>query len=167
MHHTEGPHRNLNVNLMIIQNIVLSAVCGFFFAAAWWVFVDGVSLVDARGSGAGPFYLYLPGILSTIGLFLINNLPAFMFSKENTGDEATVLQKVILVISVICMLAGIAIGIWLNTSKKVDRGTSLKRWRAITAVIQAVVITIVAFLWCFLYKDPDSAPYGDLGTSIF
>ena len=151
----------------MIGNTVLTIVCAFFFTAAWWIFVDGVSMVNSKGSGTGPFYIYLPGILTTIGLFLINNLPTFMFSKEDTGDEATTLQKAILVISVVFLLSGVVVGFWLNFSKKVDRSTSIKRWRAISAAIQSVTILIVSFVWSFLYRDPNIAPYIKLSTNIF
>ena len=140
---------------MNARNIVLSAVCGFFFAVAWWLFVDGISIVDVNGGGSGPFYLYCPGILATIGLFLMSNLPSYMFSKEDTGEETTVVQKVVLVLSVVCMLAGIIVAIWCYVEKKGDRDTNIKQWRGISTIVQSIVISLVSFAWSFLYKDPN------------
>ena len=136
-------------------NIILSSACGFFFAVAWWLFVDGVSIVDASGDNAGPFYLYVPGIMATIGLFLMANLPAHMFSKEDTGEDTTVLQKVILVLSIICMLAGIITAVWTYIEKKSDRNTSNKQWRGASTIVQSILISMVSFAWAFLYKDPN------------
>ncbi|KAH0790232.1 transmembrane protein 50A [Histomonas meleagridis] len=150
--------------MVVVRNVVLTSLVGFLFAASWWVFVDGVSLSDVNNSGTGPFWLYCPGILTTIGLFLISNLPTYMFAKEDTGEETTVLQKIILVISVICLFGGVAAGIWLNASKKVDRSDSFKKWRAIAALIQSCVITLISFAWCYLYVDPETAPYNALTT---
>ncbi|KAH0790230.1 membrane protein [Histomonas meleagridis] len=142
---------------MNTRNIVLSAICGLFFAAAWWIFIDGVSVVDVKDpdQGAGPFYLYCPGILATIGLFLMSNLPSFMFSKEDTGEETSLLQKLILVLSVACMLAGIIVAIWCYVAKKGDRDTGLKQWRGVSMIIQSIVISLVSFAWNFFYKDPN------------
>ena len=137
-------------------NIALSAICGFFFAVAWWIFVDGLSYCDVQpGNNAGPFYLFCPGVLCTIGLFLMCNLPTSMFAKEDTGDEIQTYQKIILIVAVMFKFAGIIVAVWCYAAKKGDRNTNAKRWRGISTIIQSVVITLVSFAWNFLYKDPN------------
>ena len=140
---------------MNTQNIVLSSACGFFFAVAWWLFVDGVSIVDSQGGNAGPFYLYVPGIMATIGLFLMANLPPQMFSKEDTGEDTTTLQKVILVLSIMCMLSGIITAIWTYVENKSHRETANQQWRGVSTIVQSILISLVSFAWAFLYKDPN------------
>jgi hypothetical protein len=140
-------------------NTILSAICGFFFAVSWWLFIDGAALADRKeaGEGAGPFWVYVPGILSTIGLFLMSNLPPSMFQKDNS-DEHTGLQKGILVLSVICLFAGVIEGAWCYASppKSLHTEGGYRQWRGISAIIQAVVIAIISFAWNFLYRDPNA-----------
>ncbi|OHS92907.1 membrane protein [Tritrichomonas foetus] len=137
-------------------NYALDVICGLLFAASWWMFADGVASVDVKpGFNAGGFYLYVPGILTTIGFFLMSNLPTSMFQKDNT-DEHTWWQKMILVLSVMCKLAGIICAIWCYIDKKADRSTSFLKWRGISTIVQSLLITASSFLWNFLYKDEDS-----------
>ena len=138
-------------------NLALDAICGLLFAAGWWMFIDGIAYADTQpGEGAGPGYLYAPGLLATIGFFLMSNLPYNMFHKDGWGDETTWWQKAILVLSVMMEFAGIIVGAWLYAERKNDRNAVYKQWRGVSAIIQSVLITIASFTWNFLYHDPDA-----------
>ena len=140
---------------MAMRNYILSGLVGFFFGVAWWMFVDGVAAVNPQpGYNAGSFYLYGPGILTTIGFFIMSNLPTSMFEKDNT-EEHTWWQKALLVFSVMLMLAGIIEGIWTYIDKKADRVTSLQQWRGVSMIVQGIIITACSFCWNFLYKDEE------------
>jgi hypothetical protein len=140
-----------------VANLVLSAVCGFLFAAGWWMFIDGAALADRKvhDEGAGPAWIYPPGILATIGLFLLSNLPTSMFQKDNT-EESVWWQKLILVVSVMCKSAGIIVAIWCYVAKETSDNGYLQ-WRGIATIVQTVLITIASFAWNFLYQDPNSS----------
>lgn len=134
-------------------NYVLDAICGVLFSAAWWMFADAVAATDVKpGYGAGSFYLYVPGILSTIGFFLMSNLPTSMFEKDNS-EEHTWWQKLILVLAVMCDAAAIICAIWCYVAKKNDRTTGFLKWRGVSTIVQACLITLSGFLWNFLYTD--------------
>lgn len=134
-------------------NIVITVISGVLFSVAWWIFADGIAFTDIQpGYGRGDFYLYVPGILTTIGLFLMSNLPTSMFEKDN-NDEHTWWQKLILVISVLCYLAGMICGIWCYVEKKKDRQTRFTKWRGISSIVQPILITLSGFLWNYLYYD--------------
>jgi hypothetical protein len=138
-------------------NLVLSAVCGFLFAAAWWLFVDGTALADRKGHGSGPAWIYPPGILATLGLFLISNLPTTMFQK-GSSEESLWWQKGILLVSVMCKCAGIIVAIWLYVinAEKGDGDNGYVQYRGIATIVQTVLISITSFAWNFLYQDPNS-----------
>lgn len=133
------------------NNLILDGVCGFLFAAAWWVFVDGMAA--AHG---GPGYLYAPGILATIGFFLLANLPTTMFQKSQWGEETEWWLKAILLLAVVCEFGGIVTSIWLFAEKTGDREGSVNTWRGASSIVQPVVITLASFMWNFLYKDPEA-----------
>jgi hypothetical protein len=92
------------------SNIALAAVCGFLFGVGWWLIVDAASWADVHGHGAGPFWIYVPGILATIGLFLMSNPPATMFQKDSS-EEHSCLQKLILLVSVMCKAVAVITGV--------------------------------------------------------
>ena len=134
-------------------NYVITSISAFLFAGSWWMFADGIAFTDVHsGYGRGGFYLYVPGILTTIGFFLMSNLPTSMFEKDNT-DEHTWWQKLILVLSILCYCAGIICSIWCYVAKKGDRQTSFTKWRGVSSIVQALLITLSGFLWNFLYQD--------------
>ena len=137
-------------------NLVLDAICGLLFAAGWWMFIDGIAYADTQpNTGAGPGYLYVPGILTTIGFFLMSNLPYEMFHKDGWGDETTWWQKAILVLAVMCEFAGIIVGVWLYIERKSDRVQGWQQWRGVSSIVQGVLITIASFAWNFFYQNPD------------
>jgi hypothetical protein len=138
-----------------VGNLVLSAVCGLLVSAGWWMFVDATALADVKGYGPGVAWIYFPGILTTIGLFLMSNLPSTMFSKESS-EEVTPLQKVILMLSVMSKSAGIIVAVWCYIQKEGDRQGGYQQWRGIAVILQAIVISCASFAWSFLYRDPNS-----------
>ncbi|KAK8840814.1 Transmembrane protein 50A [Tritrichomonas musculus] len=136
-----------------VINFVVTVISGVLFTAAWWIFVDGIAFTDIQpGYGRGDFYLYVPGILTTIGFFLMSNLPTSMFEKDNS-DEHTWWQKLILVISFLCYLGGIICSIWCYVEKKNDRKTNFTKWRGESSIIQSLMITLAGLIWNFLYND--------------
>ncbi|KAK8891995.1 Transmembrane protein 50A [Tritrichomonas musculus] len=136
-----------------VANHVVTIISAVLFSAAWWMFADGIAATDVEpGYGRGGFYLYVPGIMTTIGFFLMSNLPTSMFEKDN-DDEHQWWQKLILVLSILCYCAGIICAIWCYVAKKKDRQTSFTKWRGISSIVQALMITLAGFIWNFLYRD--------------
>jgi hypothetical protein len=141
-------------------NVALSAICGFVFAVAWWLFVDGCAIAGVNGSGKIPFWVFCPGILCTIGLFLMSNLPPTMFQKDNgAGDETTGLQKAILLFAVMFKASGVIVAIWCYVAKAHDRVGGYEEWRGISTIVQSVLIVSASFAWNFLYQDPNASGF--------
>jgi hypothetical protein len=131
-------------------NLALAAISGFLFAGAWWIFIDGVALADKNGHNAGPFWVYVPGILTTIGCFIMCNLPPTMFVKGSGDEEHAPWQKALLVFATVCEFAGLIEGIWCYVEKKGDRADGYTQWRGVSAIVQSVLIAIVTFGWNFM-----------------
>ena len=138
------------------SNLVISSICGVLFAAGWWIFIDGFSYADANGNNAGPFYMYLPTIFATIGLFLFNNIRDEVFQSGTSAEDIEWWEKLLIVISCVFHLAAIIESIWVYLGKDDVRSSNIKKWRGISSIISAVLITLASFAWRLLYKDPDA-----------
>ena len=138
------------------RNLIVSAVCGLLFAAAWWIFIDGSAYRDYKGFGAGPFVFYIGGILATIGLFLLNNLSKELFQKDGWGDDVAIWEKILIVVSVMFHLAALIACIWIYAVRKQDHSPWAKQWQGISSIIQTCLIIATSLIWRFAWKDPDS-----------
>ena len=134
-------------------NLIVSGVSGLLFAAGWWIFIDGSAYRHKFTDSAGPFMFYLPGILATIGLFILNNLDKKLFQEGGWGDEAETWEKILIVISVMLHLAAIIACIWVYAARKGDRDIWEKKWQGISSIIQTFLIVISSCVWRFLWKD--------------
>jgi hypothetical protein len=135
-------------------NLVLSALCGFLFALGWWLFIDGTALADVHGDGGGPAWIYFPGILATIGLFLMSNLPPSMFQKNNSQDTLW-WQKGLLLLAVMLKSAALIVAIWCYVANEEHRNNSYNKWRGVSVIVQSILIAGSSFAWNFLYQDPE------------
>lgn len=130
---------------------------GILFAAGWWIFIDGFSYADRNQSNAGPFYMYLPGIFATIGLFILNNIRKEVFAQETTNEDILWWEKLLLIVAVIFHLASIIESIWVFCGKHIDKQSNAIKWRGISTIIQSILITLASFGWRFLWYDPDGS----------
>jgi len=142
------------------SNLVVSAFCGIFFAAGWWFFIDGVAYASQKGHPTAGLEIYLPGILATFGLFLINNLPNELFSSDAGfwgSEEIEWYHKALVVLSVMLNLASMIMSVWVYFGKKFHTNPSFEiKWRAQTSIIQSGLISLASFLWRFGWKKPDT-----------
>ena len=100
------------------SNLVVSAISGILFAAGWWIFIDGVALASSKGESTAQFFIYLPGLLATLGLFLMNNLPNDLFHTDSWGsEEIEWWHKALVVLSVMLKLASMIMSVWVYFGK--------------------------------------------------
>ena len=137
-------------------NLILSAICGVLFAAGWWCFIDGFSYADSQGDNAGPFYMYLPSIFATIGLFLLNNIRDEVFQANTSSEDIEWWEKLLIVISCIFHLAALIESVWVYLGKHINNQSNILKWRGISCIVSSILITLSSFAWRFLYKDPDA-----------
>lgn len=70
------------------RKAVTGYTAGFLFALGWWIFIDGAVYNAVKGSVPGgrfnqlAFEDWLPGILSTLALFIVN-----MIDRESLGAD--------------------------------------------------------------------------------
>ncbi|EAY21748.1 putative membrane protein [Trichomonas vaginalis G3] len=150
------------------SNLIVSGIVGFLFAVAWWIFIDAAAFHDHAGEGAGNFVFYLPGILATVGLFLLNNLPNPLFESGDAwgAEETPVWQKILIVISIMLHLAGLIMTIWvfahwnkkgyLDTNYPGFKPTKVKQYLGIASIVQTILIIISSLLWRFAWISEEN-----------
>lgn len=138
------------------SNLIVSGISGLLFAAGWWIFIDGSAYRDVKYGGAGPFVFYLPGILATIGLFILNNLDKKLFQEGGWGEETETWEKILIVLAVMLHLAALIACIWIYIDKKEHRQIWERKWQGISSIIQTFLIVISSCLWRFAWKDEES-----------
>lgn len=136
-------------------NFFIDIVCSLLFSAGWWAFIDGCSFADSNGYNAGPFYLYLPGIFATIGLFILNNIRDEVFAKEASLEDMEWWEKALIFLSSVLHLTAVIESIWVYCGKHIDEGDRFQRWRGASSIVQSILITLSSLGWRFLWSNPD------------
>lgn len=151
-----------------VSNLIVTGLSGFIFATSWWVFIDACAFRDKYGGGAGPFVLYLPGILATLGLFILNNIRNALFEKGDAwgAEDTAVWEKILIVVAIMLHLASLICAIWVfadwNKKGKFDLevsgiSPSKPRWyQGVASIVQAVGIIVASCLWRFAWRSEDS-----------
>lgn len=151
-----------------VSNLVVTGITGFIFAVAWWVFIDACAFRDKHAGGAGPFVLYLPGILATLGLFVLNNIRNALFENGDAwgAEETAVWEKILIVVAIMLHLAAIICAGWVfgawNKKGKFDleiAGITPSRplwYQGVAMIVQAVGIVAASCLWRFGWRSEES-----------
>ena len=140
-------------------NTAIAIVSGLLFSIGWWLFIDVLCVASTQGYGAGKVFEDIPGILVTIGMFLLLNLPDEMFVHDSYGgNEAECYQKVILAISIVLLLGGCIESIWQYSALPRYKAPNPKDVSNIGpfVIAQTVCITIASLLWRFLGTAEDT-----------
>jgi len=139
------------------NNQVVSIMSGFFFALGWWLFIDAVSVSKKNGSGGGQFFEYLPGIVGSLGFFLINNLPHELFVRNSFGfdNEDDCLHKTLLLLSTVMVFGSTVASVWIMASNKAFEVNEHTKWRGLSSVFQNFLILVATFMWRFFWKPLD------------
>ena len=139
----------------IRNNKVLSWITGVFFTTAWWLFLDSIFKSVKAGYGYGKYFEYIPGLASTLGFFLINNLPSDLFIKNSYGDnDYDFSLKIVLIFSTILLFGSIIESIWVLSSMPMFEENDIINWRGVSAVFQSFLNLISTFICRFMWRSP-------------
>jgi len=128
----------------------ISTIAGCIFAAGWWIWIDAnVSTANwpKDKSGKPPailFYYYIPGIISTLGVFMTNIVsleslnPASWVFDERIGAKV----RVWLFLSFIISFSGVAAAIWIMAAVYMPPHNKGNDWPGIALTIQNALIFV-------------------------
>jgi len=129
-----------------------SYVAGILFGAGWWLLIDIVVYYNNIGSPknkdsdrAVTFLTFLPGIIGTIGFFLVNALSrgSLAFTEE-TGISAA--RSIYIVFAFTVTFAGLISGFWILFSDYVSEPYCKY---GVFMVMQALCIFLATFIFRF------------------
>jgi len=129
-----------------------SYAAGLLFGAGWWLLLDIVIYYlnvgknrDRDPDDAITFLTFLPGIIATLGFFLVNFLPRSSLTfTEETGITAG--RSLYIVIAFAVTFAGIISGFWVLFTKYV--GEKYAKY-GVFMVMQCFCIFVSTFVFRF------------------
>jgi len=131
----------------------------FFFAVGWWIWIDGHAYADKfeTGSGYVTGFHYIPGIVSTISLILVNvinwkDLGGFSWGAED-GYQTRV--RVWLFLSLVVAFGGIIAAVWI-ASVHWFSSDAIEKWPGIALITQNLLIFLSTMLFRFNTSPSDS-----------
>jgi len=131
---------------------VASYTAGILFGAGWWLLIDIIVYFNNIGkpkdkdpNDAITFLTFLPGIIGTIGFFLVNFLSRNSLGfTEETGITAG--KSIYIVFAFTVTFAGLISGFWILFSNYV--GKSYCKY-GVFMVMQALCIFLSTFIFRF------------------
>lgn len=120
---------------------------GFIFGVAWLVFVDGIVMNEISDTkmvlknNAG--LIYLPGIMATISLFMVNTVLPEDLNDDQVGGKL----KVWLFLSIMIGMTAIIVAVWVLADIYIQKHPHNTNVAAIGALVQTVLIFISALVF--------------------
>jgi len=141
----------------------MSYLSGVLFAIAWWLWIDGHAFSNTferpDTHSAVTFGHYVPGIVSTLALVMVNVVSWKDLGGFNWGFSEDAVQtrvRVWLFLSLVIAFGGIigaiwsAVEHWFNMNPKPDH-----EWPGIALILQNVLIFVSSMLYRFKTSDTD------------
>eukprot|EP00123_Amoebidium_parasiticum_P016321 comp23387_c0_seq1/m.38741 comp23387_c0_seq1/g.38741 ORF comp23387_c0_seq1/g.38741 comp23387_c0_seq1/m.38741 type:complete len:156 (-) comp23387_c0_seq1:482-949(-) len=124
------------------------ATAGLLFAAGWWVWIDAytytrVVLQPADLHGTKLDIGWLAGIISTLGLFLVNLVPDELLSGSGWGDGNEDRARIFFVFSVITTFGGLTAAVIIMTRNYVNDNVD---YLSAAIIVQNVLIVLSSLL---------------------
>jgi len=139
------------------QETVLCYVAGAAFAIGWWIWIDATVYsvsIDDDPSHIG--YYFIPGIVSTIAVLMIN---AVSWNDLNNnflfGDGVSTKARVWILFSFIVAFGGIAAAIW-GAIAHWFQASPKSEWGGVALIIQNVLIFASAMIVRFAKPSEDT-----------
>mmetsp|Transcript_27991 Transcript_27991/g.39455 ORF Transcript_27991/g.39455 Transcript_27991/m.39455 type:complete len:155 (-) Transcript_27991:48-512(-) len=106
---------------MVQPDTVRSIVCliaGGLWAIGWWLLVDAAVWESTKGSKDTPTmlaYFYIPGIVGTVALIMINIVPMDALNPTSISFDDNVLPRarLFLMVSLLLCIGSMIGGIWI------------------------------------------------------
>ncbi|ORX47945.1 hypothetical protein BCR36DRAFT_355487 [Piromyces finnis] len=139
-------------SVIVKRSKIASYASGLLFGAGWWLILDIIIYFNNIGKSkdkdpneAITFITFLPGIIGTIGFFLVNFLPRNALNiNEETGISAG--KSLYIIIAFAVTFAGIISGFWVLFSKYT--GESYCKY-GVFMVMQSLCIFLSTFVFRF------------------
>mmetsp|Transcript_51354 Transcript_51354/g.128884 ORF Transcript_51354/g.128884 Transcript_51354/m.128884 type:complete len:146 (-) Transcript_51354:139-576(-) len=134
-------------------------LAGCIAAVAWWIFIDGAAYginVD-KATSKMEWYYFLPGIISTVGLILMNivNLKDAIEDEddwEGSGSR-TSRVRVWLFITFTILFCCVGGGIWIMAAHFPDN------WTGVAILLQPILLMFSATFLLFVRRFGESYEY--------
>jgi len=142
---------------------VLCYAAGAIFAVGWWLWIDGnVYSVHIEDAVIVTFPHYLPGIINTIALVLMNivswtDLNSNGLFSEGVSTKAKILIFVAFVLGFGCVSASIWIAVvhWFQNTETVPKTT----YPGVALIVQNVLIFGSAIMYRFAKPQDDDGAF--------
>jgi len=141
------------------RETILSYSSGILFAIGWWIWIDGVAYAFhlPEETNRPVFGHWVPGIVSSIGLLMINavnwtDLDGFGFG--GLDDEVQKRARIWLLFSFTMAFGGIIASIWISSVNWFSRPATEKQtdWPGVALILQNCLIFISGL--CFRFAKP-------------
>jgi len=139
-----------------LRGDIMAYLSGVIFATGWWLWIDAHAWVISINGGNNPtdvtFWHYVPGIVSTLAILLINaiswdDLGGMSFSPAFDDVQGRV--RVWFFLSLVIGFSGIIAAIWIGVEHWLSNADAKYTWPGIVLIFQNVLIFISAVLLRF------------------
>jgi len=139
-------------SVIVKRSKLASYTAGILFGAGWWLLIDIIVYFNNIGKprnkdpdNAVTFLTFVPGIISTIGFFLVNALSrgSLVFNDE-TGISAS--RSIYIIFSFTVTFAGLISGFWILFSDYT--GKTYSKY-GVFMVMQSLCIFLATFIFRF------------------
>ncbi|CAO3623429.1 unnamed protein product [Cunninghamella blakesleeana] len=126
---------------------------GALFSIAWWVFIDGLCISEA---GLAGFEDWVGGILTTLGLIIINLINKESLYDDGYGDSHTWRARLFLFFGFTLMAGGLSGSVAVLVVKYTSKMDPIP-FIGITEVVQTGLLMIsAAILWVSQQEQTDN-----------
>lgn len=134
-----------------IRNIIVSSVTGITLSIAWWILFDGVIVAGRDVSHPFWWYYWLPAVLTTVFMILLN-----LVKKNEIGarGDADIAVKARIWVFLVLTAAIVSLGgsVWVLVA---DFSMADNTWPGASLVIQCGLVLAAGLLF-FLARDSNS-----------
>eukprot|EP00199_Chlamydomonas_sp_CCMP681_P003101 CAMPEP_0119107662 /NCGR_PEP_ID=MMETSP1180-20130426/11529_1 /TAXON_ID=3052 ORGANISM="Chlamydomonas cf sp, Strain CCMP681" /NCGR_SAMPLE_ID=MMETSP1180 /ASSEMBLY_ACC=CAM_ASM_000741 /LENGTH=179 /DNA_ID=CAMNT_0007093181 /DNA_START=11 /DNA_END=550 /DNA_ORIENTATION=- len=141
-------------------------LAGAVFAAGWWCWVDACVLATPHTI---PFQQYLPGILATLCICMINVIRREELQESDPFDDAGFCRPRAWLFLSYCMSFGSIVGaVWVmieHYANNEELTSAAEKWPGVAGIFQ-VVLVLASGLLLFVSRAP-SEDAADMGYGSF
>ena len=130
-----------------------SCVAGLLFGTAWLLWVDGVAFAAAEYGEAVNGAYWVPGILQTIGLFMVNLINWSLLTDDSMMDDGGVAGKVkawVFVSFVFCF-SGLIGSVWIFV-QEMQHPSWEAGGGAVDTAVRCLLQNLFLFGSCLLFR---------------
>jgi len=134
----------------------LSYAAGILFAIGWWIWIDATAWTNKQ-PGLEPVLgaHYVPGIVGTIALFMINAVSWNDINYNMFGDSVSTKAKVWLFFSFLIAFGALIASIWIAVSYWFMRNAG-SQYGGVAIIVENLLIFVSAMMYRFAKPQNES-----------